>query len=521
MQKLIEKYYGLLLGVVLFFAMVTRLNNLAHPPTYIFDEVYHALTAKLMARNDVRAFEWWNPPVEPTTAVDWLHPPLAKYTQALSMRIFGENSFGWRFSSAVFGVLTIFMVAVLSKAWFKSSSISLLAAFLASLDGLLLVQSRIAMNDIHVTFAILLTMWCYHQFRTHRQDGLHNLWLLATGVSCGLAVGSKWSGLFVVLAVWVFESSEFLWHVIRKVRASDAAGRFKSLLQNLFMVNKARLRAVLALFILPLTLYVLSYSLMFAQGKSLICTGNAPVQGQCYCRMDSSWWVTFLSTVFPPGKETFMSWEARGGCTRLISHFWELHHQIWGYQTTLEATHPYQSRPLEWFLDLRPVWMYVNYQDDKISNIYAIGNPLLFWIGDLVIIYFVFVAIARSLPHVEAIAKNWNKPAKLPTLTWTPFTIALLTYFMVWLPWQKSPRIMFFYHYTPAVPFLCILFAYFLVTSLNHPQLKENRDFMKNAYLTVVALIVVVFLIWYPNWTGIPVVTEWANRWYFAVPSWK
>ena len=161
MKKFLIKYHYLLLVLIISFAFFSRVIRVHVPDRYVFDEVYHALTSKLIARNDVRAYEWWNKPVEEDTAVDWLHPPYAKYTQALFIKIYGENTFGWRISSVIFGVLVIVMVYKLSYELFENKNLSLLATLLASLDGLLLVQSRIAMNDIHVTFFILLTFLFY------------------------------------------------------------------------------------------------------------------------------------------------------------------------------------------------------------------------------------------------------------------------------------------------------------------------------------------------------------------------
>ena len=51
----IKKYYGTLLLGILFFSFITRIYQLHIPERYIFDEVYHAVTAKLIAKNDPRA----------------------------------------------------------------------------------------------------------------------------------------------------------------------------------------------------------------------------------------------------------------------------------------------------------------------------------------------------------------------------------------------------------------------------------------------------------------------------------
>jgi dolichyl-phosphate-mannose--protein O-mannosyl transferase len=508
LRTLIEKRFWLFLIAILIFAFVTRWYRLAEPKRYIFDEVYHAITAKLIRRNDVRAFEWWNPPVEPDTAVDWLHPPLAKYTQALSMEIFGENSFGWRFSSVVFGTGVILLTALLAKELFGDKVIAILAAFLASTDGLLLTQSRIAMNDIHVTFFILLTLLCYVKFRNTLKEQLpkavtaarqlvhrQQRWLIFSGLSAGLALGSKWSGLFVVLTLWFFE----VWRTVAAYY-SDRELKWKEVLRQLATF-------VLVLVILTFFVYLLSYTDMFLQGKSLVCQSNTPIQGECYCSQESSTWVKVLSIIVPSQKATFESWEARGGCKRLISHFSELNHQIVWYQKNLKATHPYQSRPLQWFLDARPVWFHVEYGEGTITNIYAQGNPVLFWLGDIAVLGSV-VWLGYTLFKTKKIFSGE---------TFTIFFL-LFAYFAVWLPWIISPRIMFFYHYTPAVPLMSILLAFWVGRAQANKQLGSWRAI---APWLIALISFATFVLFYPNWTGIPVPTKFAENFYFVFKSWR
>jgi len=482
----IHHYFWLLLGIV-FFAFITRIYRLSYPPQYMFDEVYHAVTAKLIRRNDPRAFEWWNPPPEPNTAVDWLHPPLAKYTQALGMDIFGENSFGWRISSVIFGTLLIFATAKLAEELFDDKVIALVAAFLAACDGLLLTQSRIAMNDIHVAFFIVVTFLFYMRFRKAKR-ARRTLWLFLTGLSAGLAMGSKWSGIFILGVVWVAEIF-----------------RFRPILLKRKNIFPGFLRVVFLLAV-PATVYILSYTQMFLQGKTLICTGNQVEQGKCYCSQESSTFVTILKRVDPSRSNYWESLEARGGCKQLLSHFSELHHQILWYQLNLKATHPFQSRPWQWFFDIRPVWFYVDYQQQNIANIYALGNPLLFWIGDVAvgatIVYLLYVLKRKYLHHGKIREK------------WSNLLLLLFAYFAVWLPWQLSPRIMFFYHYTPAVPLLSILLAYWL----SKLSIWKSGKVLS---ITFVALIFLTFVIFYPDWTGISVPKQFAEKVYFAMPSWR
>ncbi len=443
----VDRYYSTILLLILLFAFVSRVFLLHKPVTYIFDEVYHAATAKLMARNDPRAFEWWNPPPEPDTAVDWLHPPLAKYTQAFFIYTLGENAFSWRFSSALFGTAIIWLTALLAKELFENKALSLLAALLAAFDGLLLVMSRIAMNDIHVAFFILLTLLFYFKhlklIKYGRRQYQFSKWLLLTGVAGGLATATKWSGVFALLITGLIEAVILSKFYLTKKNFQKNVG--------VAMLNLAKIAA--SLVVVPAFIYLLSYAQMFWQGKDL-------------------------------------------------THLIEMHNQTWRYQINLEATHPAQSKPWQWFLNLKPVWIAVERQaSDKEGNIYAVGNPLLFWLGAATILWTLG----------DLLVKKGKTKGGLPLL------YLLAVYLAVWLPWQFSPRIMFFYHYTPAVPLLCIILAYWLWQM----WIEKKRPLVKKISLVAVVLIAVNFAIWYPHWTNIAVSPDFADSVYFIIKSWK
>lgn len=486
-----RKSFAMSVLAILIFSTVIRFWRLSTPTTYYFDEVYHAMTSKLVGRGDPRAFEWWNDAPEKDTAVDWLHPPLAKYTQGFAMRIFGENSFGWRVSSAVFGVLVIAATGMLAQVAFRNRLLTILAMGFAALDGLLLAQSRIAMNDIHVTFALLCTSALYLHYRqvVDKQKLKFSQtipYLLGIGVAAGLSMGTKWSGLFILGPIGIAEGLYLLrrrWSTPR-LRAKSYAIR------------------ALTLLVIPFCIYVLSYAQMFLQGKSLVCVGTQVEQGSCYCSQESSPWVDALSAIVPSQRPYFESLEARGGCKRLISHFSELQHQIWWYQTNLKATHPYQSRPWQWALDLRPVWTSVTYDSPtgEVSNIYTAGNPILFW-GGLV------AAITLSAVWLYSVYQTQSASLELG------FLLAL--YWIVWAPWTLSPRIMFFYHYTPAVPLLAILSAY-LLTHL--PIADKHRRVVIGIFCLA---MVIAFGLLFPIFTGYPMKQAYFDAVFSVFPSWK
>src|SRR3989339_1456520 len=120
-----KKTLSLALFFILASAFLLRLINVSTPKTYYFDEVYHAVTAKLYARNDPAGYEWWHQAPEPNTAIEWLHPPIAKLTQAVGIKIFGENALGWRSSSVLFSLGVIAATYYLALQLFKVKRVAI------------------------------------------------------------------------------------------------------------------------------------------------------------------------------------------------------------------------------------------------------------------------------------------------------------------------------------------------------------------------------------------------------------
>ena len=90
-----------------------------------------------------------------------MHPPLGKWMIAAGMAIFGDNNpFGWRVSAAVIGTLSVALIAYVGWLLFRSMTVATIAALLAAVDGLMLVESRLALLDIFQMFWILATFAC-------------------------------------------------------------------------------------------------------------------------------------------------------------------------------------------------------------------------------------------------------------------------------------------------------------------------------------------------------------------------
>ena len=435
--KVFKKVLFFLPEILIFaFAFFTRFLRLNVPGSYIFDEVYHAFTAEQMLKGNPAAWEWWNTPPR-GFAYEWTHPPLAKEFMVVAMSIFGDNPFAWRFFSALFGFGVIVLIYLISYKLFKNRLVALFAAFAASMDGLLLVMSRIAMNDMYFLFFILLAFLLF----------FHNRKFLM-GLALGLSIASKWTGLFglgIIGMLYVIQL--FLQFINRDINKKIAI--------------KSILGIPLFFIVLPVLVYLAVY-LPFFTGEHT-----------------------------PPGENPSQY---------NINTFIGLQEQMYWYHTRLKATHPYQSVPAQWVFDLRPVWIYVDYKDNMIANVYNLGNPLFMWFGLTSIIFMLIRYIRKRTFAVAAV---------------------LISYFGFFLPWIGSPRIMFYYHYMPAVPFLAISIGYVLDKLLVE---KAGKLFVA----VFLFLLVALFIYFLPLWTAIYipkcVIPQGCTSWYdsyFWLSSWK
>jgi len=167
--------------------------------------------------------------------------------------------------------------------------------------------------------------------------------------------------------------------------------------------------------------------------------------------------------------------------------FWGMQKQMWWYHTKLQATHPYTSSWWSWPLNLRPVYLYTSDEiGGMVSRIYNLGNPAVFWFG--------LISIVCSFVY-----SLLNKNRKL--------ALVVFSYLVFFVPWAASPRIMFFYHYLPSMPFLAIATGYVLR--------KE-----KKLIIPTLTLFLVVFLYFYPHWAGMKI-PLWLDKSYYWFPSWR
>lgn len=201
------------------------------------------------------------------------------------------------------------------------------------------------------------------------------------------------------------------------------------------------------------------------------------------------------------------------------SDFVELQRQMWYYHSHLKAEHPYSSKPWQWMLNLRPVWLYVNYAPEgSIANIYTLGNSVVLYFGlaalALVLVRFVwrFKCQTHGIASTDLVQITVTFARRF---TWE-MAFLLAAYLVFLLPWMLSPRIVFFYHYLPSTAFLCVAGGWVL----SGWQLGPSRVLRALAW-AVPILAVAWFAVFYPDMTAIPVPRWWADAVYGFIPSWK
>ncbi|GFI62182.1 ribonuclease R [Clostridiales bacterium] len=153
-----------------------------------------------------------------------IHPHLGKILISVGILLFGMNPFGWRFISVIFGILLIPLMYLFAIKIFKNTFIATAATGLLTFDCMHYTLSRIATIDIIAAFFILLMY--YYMYRYFVEDSRYRalsssmqdkfppksvyLPLALSGISMGLGIATKWTGVYAGAGLAVL----FIWYTI-------------------------------------------------------------------------------------------------------------------------------------------------------------------------------------------------------------------------------------------------------------------------------------------------------------------
>ena len=211
----------------------------------------------------------------------------------------------------------ILLIGLIAQRLFRNPLLTALASSLAALDGMALVHSRTALLDNFLAFFILLATYFFIR---------RNYWL--TGLFLGVALSTKWSALYFIVAFGLIA----LYRAFSHHTGKD--------------LIRPTLERVTQFGILPLAIYL------------------------------TSWLGWFLSD---------RGW-ARNYSSNPLKSFMYFHQQILGFHTGLTEKHTYQANPWSWLFMGRPTSFFYESPSGCGSKscsqeIIALGTPLLWWLA--------------------------------------------------------------------------------------------------------------------------------------------
>ncbi len=124
------------------------------------------------------------------------HPPLGKVIMMGGIALFGMNSIGWRVTGALTGVLMLPVLYFLARRLFRNNRWAFTATLLMAFDFMHFSQTRMSTIDSYPVLFILMAYLFMMRFYQSRSRGQEALSLFLSGASWGLAVASKWIGIY-------------------------------------------------------------------------------------------------------------------------------------------------------------------------------------------------------------------------------------------------------------------------------------------------------------------------------------
>jgi len=426
---------GAMMIAILSFGL--RLWHLSTPRGYVFDEVYYVDGARDLLKYGVE--------VNGSSPEFIVHPPIGKWLIGIGIKLFGNNEFGWRISVAVVGSISILLVAQIARRLFHSRGYANLAALLMALDGLALVHSRTALLDPFLTFFILLAVLAWMKG--------HFWW---TGIWFGLAIGTKWSGVYFLIAFALL----LLYRDYSKKEFT-----FKSFLKRTGQFG-----------FLPLAVYISSWSGWFLSSRG----------------WDRNW-----------ANENATSW---GFIPNSIRSLWYYHSEMLNFHTGLVKKHSYQANPWSWLVMGRPTsFFYASPKTCGASScaqeVLALGTPLLWWLGTLAI-----AAVCGI--WISSIAKGKADAGAGLIL------LGIAAGYLPWFFFQK--RTVFSFYAIVFEPFLILALTYCAKAFLGQKPRSRNRQWIIVSFVILIAANFLYFLPLF-NATVMTYDSWYSHMW---LPSW-
>ncbi|NYT00717.1 MAG: phospholipid carrier-dependent glycosyltransferase [Methanocellales archaeon] len=359
-----------------------------------------------------------------TEPFEWTHPPLSKLIIACGILLFGSNPFAWRLMGVIFATAAIPVMFMFGKKISGTSLGGFIAAFLITFDFMHFTEARLATGDTFIVFFLILM---FYFFFTYFQGIFKKGWkdvgrpLFLSTLFFGLAFSTKW------YAMYGFIGMAFLFILLK--------------LKEFSLMEKYDKKDVHKYLVYPLSIT------FFALAISIII---------------------YLLTYIPHMLAGYN-----------LADVINLQFTMYGYHSSLTASHPFASYWRSWPLILKPMWIYSNNLDGMVSTIVLMGNPAIWWLGAIFLIL-----------TATKMVRDRDK---------TCMFIVVLFLFQ-WLPYAPISRALFIYHFYANVPFMALAITYWM----------NNLWEGKAKWLVISYLLVtlILFFVYYPVISGYPISYE-------------
>lgn len=508
-------------------ALFLRLWKLGSPREFQFDETYYAKDAWSMLQhgyvrnyvddaNEAILSGDFGHLFEGDKASMVVHPDVGKWMIAAGEQVFGMNPFGWRISAAIVGTLMCVMIVRLVRRLTGSTMLGIIGGLLLCFDGMHLVLSRLALLDIFLVFWLLAAVTALVVDRDWTRERMTRLkggswgpttglwfrpWRLVAGICFGLAIGTKWSGLYALTAFGILV---WLW---------DAGARRSIGVRFAFLKSAVvdGLPAFAHLVLVAFVVYVASWGGWMANADKYERDLSQTQYAQFVSMEPGCQPVTDESKQWPTALEK----DATG-----IDEVWQsmrsltsYHHDVYIFHTNFLncSEHTYQSQPEGWLLLNRPVGVNVendikpgaqgceaNPDSNCLRVVTLLGTPVLWWGGALALMYAAVVWVGR---------RDWR------------FGMAVLGALAMWVPWEfNDTRPIFSFYASSIAPFMIIA----ICLAMGHILGSDRGPTRRRTIGTIICgsffvLVLLNFAWFWPIWTnGLLTHSEWLDRMWFS-----
>ncbi|TAN44939.1 MAG: phospholipid carrier-dependent glycosyltransferase [Nitrospirae bacterium] len=175
-------------GMLLLFALTARVWGIGDVAAYYADEVTIIPNAEVYTKTGI------------VYAGDFYHPPLKSLLISGSIKLFGNNPYGWRLPFVFAGTLSVLWLYLLGREVFSNKVAAYIAALLLAVEPLHIVLSRTAWGETLSLSSFLLASFLFLKYMRGTSSAL-----LLAGLFFGISLSIKWYylpalGIFIALA---------------------------------------------------------------------------------------------------------------------------------------------------------------------------------------------------------------------------------------------------------------------------------------------------------------------------------